>query len=68
MDTVTISPKYQVVIPKEIREKMHLTVGEKVQMVLYENRLELIPLLPMPKLRGFVKGIKTDVPRENDRS
>jgi len=67
MSTVTISPKFQVVIPKEIREKLDLTPGQKVQAIAFENRIELIPLRPVKQMRGFLKGIQTDVPRENDR-
>jgi AbrB family looped-hinge helix DNA binding protein len=67
MDTVTISPKFQVVIPKQIRERLRLSPGQKVQAVLYGDRIELIPLQPARKLRGFLKGIDTAVPREADR-
>jgi AbrB family looped-hinge helix DNA binding protein len=67
METVTVSPKFQVVIPKPIREKLKLSPGQKVQAVLYEDRIELIPVRPMKKMRGFLKGIDTRVPREGDR-
>ena len=67
MQTVTISPKFQVVIPKEIRETLQLTPGQKVQAILYEDRIELIPVRPMKQMRGFLKGIDTTVPREKDR-
>jgi AbrB family looped-hinge helix DNA binding protein len=67
MQTVTISPKFQVVIPKEIREKLNLSPGQKVQAIAYGDRIELIPVLPMKKLRGFVRGISTRVEREPDR-
>lgn len=67
MDTLTISPKYQVVIPKEVREALHLTPGQKVQVIAYEGRIELIPVQPMRRMKGFLKGIATDVPREGDR-
>ena len=67
MATVTISPKYQVVIPKEVREKLGLAPGQKVQTILYEDRIELIPVRPIKKMRGFLKGISTDVAREGDR-
>jgi AbrB family looped-hinge helix DNA binding protein len=67
METVTISPKFQVVIPKTIRERLGLTPGQKVQAVLYGDRIELIPLQPARHLRGFLKGIDTAVPREHDR-
>jgi len=65
--TLTISPKFQVVIPKRIREKLRLKPGQKVQAVVYRNRIELIPVQPISKMRGFVKGISTDVEREGDR-
>ncbi len=67
METVTISPKYQVVIPKATREALHLTPGQKVQVIRHENRIELIPVRPVKSLRGFLKGIDTRVPREKDR-
>ena len=67
METVTVSPKFQVVIPKEMREALKLTPGQKVQAMLYENRIELIPVRPMKQVRGFLKGIDTTVVREGDR-
>jgi AbrB family looped-hinge helix DNA binding protein len=67
METVTVSPKFQVVIPKEIRESLKLAPGQKIQALLYENRIELIPLRPIKKMRGFLKGIDTSVDRETDR-
>ena len=67
METVTISPKFQVVIPKDIRARLKLSPGQKVQAILYEDRIELIPVRPIKKMRGFLKGISTDVPREGDR-
>ncbi len=67
METVTVSPKFQVVIPKEIRESLKLTPGQKIQALLYENRIELIPVRPIKKMRGFLKGIDTTVGRETDR-
>jgi AbrB family looped-hinge helix DNA binding protein len=68
METLTISPKFQVVIPKAIRERLGLLPGQKVQAVLYGDRIELIPLHPARRLRGFLKGIDTMVPREPDRA
>ena len=68
MTTVTVSPKFQVVIPKEIRESMGLVSGQKIQIITYQNRIELIPIKPLKKMRGFLKGIKTDVVRDNDRA
>jgi len=67
MQTVTVSPKFQVVIPKEMRESLKLAPGQKVQALLYENRIELIPVRPIKKMRGFLKGIDTTVDRETDR-
>ena len=67
MNTVTISPKYQVVIPKAIREELGLEPGQRVEAMVYEGRIELIPLRPAHTMRGFVKGIDTDVGREADR-
>ena len=67
MTAVTVSPKFQVVIPKEIRESMGIVSGQKVQIMTYQNRIELIPLKPMKELRGLLKGIDTDVKRDPDR-
>ena len=67
METVTVSPKFQVVIPKEIRESLKLIPGQKIQALLYENRIELIPVRSIKKMRGFLKGIDTTVKRETDR-
>lgn len=67
METVTVSPKFQVVIPKQLRESLKLTPGQKIQMLLYEDRIELIPVRPIKKMRGFLKGMDTSVPRETDR-
>jgi AbrB family looped-hinge helix DNA binding protein len=67
MTSVTVSPKFQVVIPKEVRESMGIVSGQKIQVLTYRNRIELIPIRPMEDLRGFLKGIDTSVERENDR-
>ena len=67
MKSVTISPKFQVVIPKEVREEMGIMSGQKVQVLAYRNRIELVPLGPMKKLKGFLKGLDTEVVREKDR-
>ena len=67
MTTVTVSPKFQVVIPKGVRESMGIVSGQKVQMLTYGNRIELIPIKPMKELRGFLQGIDTSVKREKDR-
>ena len=67
MDTVTISPKYQVVIPQRIRKAMQLVPGQKVQVVLYGNKIELIPEKSIKEMRGFMKGINIDFQREGER-
>lgn len=67
MDTVTISPKFQVVIPKRIRETLGLHPGQKVEAILYGDRVELVPVKPLAEMRGFLRGIDTTVPREADR-
>jgi len=68
MQTVTISPKYQVVIPKEIREALHLQPGEKLQIFLYQNRLEFVPVKDIKKMRGFLKDMDTIIERDKDRT
>lgn len=64
MQTVTISPKYQVVIPRAVRDALHLMPGEKLQFFHYQNRLELIPIRDVKKMRGALKGINTVIERE----
>ena len=66
MTAVTVSPKFQVVIPKEIRESMGIVSGQKVQIMTYQNRIELIPLKPIKELRGLLKGIDTEIKRDSD--
>jgi len=68
VDVVTISPKFQVVIPRAVRERLELRSGQKVQALVYEGRVELIPLRPARALRGFLKGIDTTVSRDGDRA
>jgi AbrB family looped-hinge helix DNA binding protein len=67
MQMLTISPKFQVVIPKLIREMLKLKPGQKVQAIVYQDRIELIPVRSVKKMRGFLKGIDTAVDREVDR-
>jgi len=67
VDVVTISPKYQVVIPRAVREQLNLAPGQKMQALAYDDRVELIPLRPAAALRGFLKGIDTTVERDVDR-
>ncbi len=67
METVTVSPKFQIVIPRTIRESLSIRPGQKVQVIIYQGHIELIPVKPMVKMRGFIKGINTSVEREPDR-
>ena len=67
MPQTVVSSKYQVVIPKEVRESMGIFSGQKIQVLTYQNRIELIPVQPMKKMRGFLKGIDTTVKRDKDR-
>ena len=67
MAEVTVSPKFQIVIPKEIRESMGIVSGQKVQIMSYQGRIEVIPLKSMKEMKGFLKGIDTTVAREEDR-
>jgi AbrB family looped-hinge helix DNA binding protein len=65
---VTVSSKYQVVIPQDVREKMNLKPGQKVIVIEKDGVVHLIPEKPLKELRGFVKGVTTDNLRhEEDR-
>lgn len=67
MEKVTVSPKYQVVIPRSVREKLGIRPGQEIQVIPYGNRIELIPLRPARELRGFLRGMNSDFEREPDR-
>ncbi len=67
MTIVTISSRYQVVIPKDVRERLNLKPGQKVDAIPFKGRIELIPLEQIESMRGYLKGIDTSVPREGDR-
>ena len=66
MEITTISPKFQIVIPRRIRESLGIRPGQKLQVILYEGRIELIPVKPICEARGFLQGIDTTVEREPD--
>jgi len=68
METVTVSEKFQVVIPKRVREAIGLAPGAKLEVIEYGDRIELIPVGPMRKLRGFLPGLDTAFEREGDRA
>lgn len=67
MAIVTVSPKFQVVIPREIRETLRIHAGQKVHAFAYDNRVEFIPVKSAKEMRGFLKGMDTYVEREDDR-
>lgn len=66
-EVVTVSPKFQVVIPRKIRETLGLKPGQKIRAILYRDRIELIPERSLESMRGFLRGIETSVPRDEDR-
>lgn len=63
MSTAKLSSKFQVVIPKVIRESLKLEPGQKLQVFEFDNRIELIPVRPIQEMRGFLRGIDTTVER-----
>lgn len=67
MATVTVSPKYQIVIPSALRRALEIQPGQKIEVIAYEGRLELVPVKTMQSMRGFLPGLDTHVPREADR-
>lgn len=66
--TVTVSPKFQVVIPGEVLEAMGLRPGEKLQVFQFGDGIELVPVRRLSRMRGFLRGLETDVPRDEDRA
>ncbi|MGD0459769.1 MAG: AbrB/MazE/SpoVT family DNA-binding domain-containing protein [Terriglobia bacterium] len=67
METVKVSPKFQVVIPRKVRESLGIRPGQRIQVLVYEGRVEFIPLRRMKEMRGFLRGIDTTVERDQDR-
>jgi AbrB family looped-hinge helix DNA binding protein len=67
MTAVTLSPKFQIVIPREVRERLELKPGQRIELIVAGGTVHLIPVRPVQELRGFLRGIDTDVPREEDR-
>ncbi|MDO9392317.1 MAG: AbrB/MazE/SpoVT family DNA-binding domain-containing protein [bacterium] len=64
---VTISSKYQVVIPLQVRKLLNIKPGEKAEMMAYGQRIELVPVRPLKQMRGFLKGLSSAIDREGDR-
>ena len=67
MSEVTLSPKYQIVIPREIRQALGLKPGQKIRAMRIGDRIELIPVRPLAEIRGMLSGIDTHVDRDADR-
>ena len=67
MGTVTVSPKVQVVIPQKIRDAIGLRSGDKIKVVAFRNRIELLPMRAIRTLRGYLKGIDTSLKRDEAR-
>lgn len=67
MNTVIVSSKFQVVIPKEVRRRLKLKPGQKLQIIETGEGIQFIPLKNIKEARGFLKGIDTNIKRENDR-
>jgi len=67
MDTVKLSPQFHVVIPRKVRESLGVRPGQRFQVLVYQDRIEIIPLKRMKEMRGFLKGIDTTIERDPDR-
>ncbi|HXG66018.1 MAG TPA: AbrB/MazE/SpoVT family DNA-binding domain-containing protein [Blastocatellia bacterium] len=67
METVAVSSDFQVEIPRAARESLGIQPGQKIQVFLYNNRIEFIPIRPMSQMRGFLEGIDTTIDRDHDR-
>lgn len=67
MSTITVSSKYQIVIPLRIREVLGIKPGEKLHAIEYRGRIELVPVRSTKSARGSLEGIDTSVPRDADR-
>ncbi len=68
MSTVKVSPKFQVVIPKDIRTSMNIEAGQLVEVFAWDNRIEIVPIKPMKDMQGSLRGMDSSIPREEDRA
>ncbi len=69
MEEVTISSKYQVVIPRDVRKQLHLKVGQKMRVVVTGQSVNLVPAIPLSEMRGFLKGMdKSGIREEEERT
>jgi len=67
METVTVSSDFQIEIPRSVRESLGIQPGQRIQVLLYDNRIEFIPVRPISQMRGFLQGINTSIERDKDR-
>ena len=67
MQEVKVSPKFQVVIPKDVNDALDLRPGQKMKIMVCDRRIELIPDRKPSDLRGFLRGVDIDFVREDDR-
>jgi AbrB family looped-hinge helix DNA binding protein len=67
MDTVVVSPEFQITNPSAIREALHLKAGQKLRVFCYADRVEFIPVRPIQQMRGFLRGMDTSIEREDGR-
>jgi AbrB family looped-hinge helix DNA binding protein len=67
MTTVTVSPKFQIIIPREMRKALKIQPGAKLAVFRSGNRIELIPVLPAREMRGYLRGMDTTIDRDPDR-
>ena len=66
MEAVTVSQKYQVVIPRAVRERAHIRAGERLQIISFDDRIELVPIRPMREMKGFLKGLDPAFVRDEE--
>lgn len=66
MDTVTVSPKFQIVIPRTVRDRIHLRPGTKFQVISFDDRIELVPLRSMKQMKGALRGLNSNFKRDED--
>jgi AbrB family looped-hinge helix DNA binding protein len=67
METVKVSPQFHVVFSRKIRASLGIRPGQRLQVLVYDGRVEMIPLRRMKEMRGFLRGIDTKVERDEDR-
>lgn len=67
MTTVRVSEKYQIVIPKEVRQSLGIKPDQKIEAIVYDGRAEFVPVREAKTMRGFLRGIDTDIPTDKDR-